>query len=205
MYFLLLHITIPINPLLLAGNRRGSHAKLLCCCLFAITCLTLLGCNPLRKAYPSQKATRRVTNNNTRIGGTGKAILSNVHKVRGWPATATWSAKTCPDLHLMPTSYDINFFMSWRHPSIISCSIPRFQTIKQPKNTALNHPEARKFEAFSRLEDMSNVKTIRMDWYTLIQMTKNAYHMSTGCLQVYTLQVQIRKMRFNMLLWSKVA
>ena len=105
--------------------------------------------------------------------GNGKGYpISNVHKVRGWPATATWSAKTCPDLHLMPTSYEINFFMSWRHPSTISCSIPLFQTIKQPKNTALNHPEARKFEAFSRLEDMSSVKTIRMDWYTLIQMTK---------------------------------
>lgn len=49
---------------------------------------------------------------------------------------------------------------------------PTFPDHQTTKNTALNHPEARKFEAFSRLEDMSNVKTIRMDWYTLIQMTK---------------------------------
>lgn len=50
---------------------------------------------------------------------------------------------------------------------------PTFPDHQTTKNTAPNHPEARKFEAFSRLEAMSTIKTIRMDWYThmLIQMT----------------------------------
>lgn len=90
------------------------------------------------------------SNNNTWIGGTGKATR--------YPMFIKFVAGLRQQLDQQRL---VQIFTSCRH-----------HTIWISKNTALNHPEARKFEAFSRLEDMSNVKTIRMDWDTLIQMTK---------------------------------
>ncbi len=151
------------NPLLLAGNGRtlyGNHILL-----------------------------RRHSNNNTPIGGTGKAIRYPMFIKFVAGLRQQLDQQRLVQIFTSCRHQRISYYQSWHnvilpYPAAFQVSKPS----NNQKNTALNHPEARKFGAFPRLEAMSNIKTIRMDLctkYAKYKCLQNAYHMNHMSIDLY--------------------